>query len=107
MSLFTLQAKEAMAALSTQIIQYMKKNNITPNKPKLIRSDILDSFTDDQTPKLLAKSPSRASLISVKTAGKKYFCVQIKVDESFMLRKIKAKYIIAYKHQRESLEIYH
>ncbi|XP_078322856.1 copine-9-like isoform X2 [Crassostrea virginica] len=62
-------AKEAMAALSTQIIQYMKKNNITPNKPKLIRSDILDSFTDDRAPKLLAKSPSRASLISVKTAG--------------------------------------
>lgn len=80
MSLFTFQAKEAMAALSTQIIQYMKKNNITPNKPKLIRSDILDSFTDDQAPKLLAKSPSRASLISVKTAGKKY-CVMV-----FMLK---------------------
>ena len=33
--------------------------------------------------------------------------IQAKVNESFMLRKIKAKYIIAYKHQRESLEVYH
>ncbi|XP_061177290.1 copine-3-like [Saccostrea echinata] len=61
-------AKEAMAALSTQIIQYMKKNNLTPNKPKLIRNELLESFTDDQ-PKLLPKSTSKASLISVKTTG--------------------------------------
>lgn len=62
-------AKEAMAALSTQIVQYMKKNNLIPNKPKLIRSDILESFSDDQAPKLLPHSTSRTSLISVKTAG--------------------------------------
>ncbi|XP_048771091.2 copine-9-like [Ostrea edulis] len=61
-------AKEAMAALSTQIIQYMKKNNLKPNKPKLIRKDIMDPFTDDQ-PNLLLKSMSRTSLISVKTTG--------------------------------------
>lgn len=69
--MISLKAKEAMAALSTQIIQYMKKNNLTPNKPKLIRSDILESFSDDQAPKLLPQSMSRTSLISVKTAGKK------------------------------------
>ena len=77
-SLLIIQAREAMAALSTQILQYTKKNNIIPEKPKLLRKDMfamadpIEEYGDrDKGQTRLTKNASRTSVISVKSTGGK------------------------------------
>ena len=66
-TLYLYQARDAFAVLSTQIIDYMKSKNLTPNKPQPLANTKKDSLTklievDDVEQDSLKMSRSMSSL---------------------------------------------
>ena len=62
-SLYLTQAREALARMSTQLVNYMKQQGIPPNRPVLKMADpMLNNSWSDKSPHLSTKMEHHKSL---------------------------------------------